>query len=78
LSATDSRGGRPQREQCEPTELEPLPVSESVRRPIGQAGYKKPKFVAFRPELPKTNVGKILRRQLRDEELAAKAAPGAA
>jgi long-chain acyl-CoA synthetase len=26
-----------------------------------------PKFVEFRTELPKTNVGKILRRQLRDE-----------
>jgi long-chain acyl-CoA synthetase len=32
-------------------------------------GYKKPKYVEFRPELPKTNVGKILRRELRDEEL---------
>ena len=32
-------------------------------------GYKKPKVVEFRRELPKTNVGKILRRQLRDEEL---------
>lgn len=29
--------------------------------------YKKPKFIEFRTELPKTNVGKILRRQLRDE-----------
>ena len=29
--------------------------------------YKVPKFVEFRTELPKTNVGKILRRQLRDE-----------
>ncbi|MEK9766333.1 MAG: long-chain fatty acid--CoA ligase, partial [Thalassolituus sp.] len=33
-------------------------------------GYKVPKFVEFRDELPKTNVGKILRRELRDEELA--------
>ncbi|NNL54730.1 MAG: AMP-binding protein [Woeseia sp.] len=31
-------------------------------------GYKVPKEVVFRDELPKTNVGKILRRQLRDEE----------
>lgn len=31
--------------------------------------YKIPKFVEFRDELPKTNVGKILRRELRDEEL---------
>ncbi len=30
-------------------------------------GYKRPKFVEFRKELPKTNVGKILRRALRDE-----------
>lgn len=30
-------------------------------------GYKKPKHVEFRAELPKTNVGKILRRALRDE-----------
>lgn len=32
--------------------------------------YKVPKHVEFRSELPKTNVGKILRRELRDEELA--------
>lgn len=31
-------------------------------------GYKVPKFVEFRDELPKTNVGKILRRALRDEK----------
>ncbi|MEO1247719.1 MAG: AMP-binding protein [Pseudomonadota bacterium] len=30
-------------------------------------GYKCPKLVEFRDELPKTNVGKILRRALRDE-----------
>jgi len=30
-------------------------------------GYKRPKVVEFREELPKTNVGKILRRALRDE-----------
>ncbi|WP_321902172.1 AMP-binding protein [Burkholderia cenocepacia] len=33
-------------------------------------GYKMPKFVEFRDVLPQTNVGKILRRALRDEELA--------
>jgi len=37
-------------------------------------GYKKPKHVEFRAELPKTNVGKVLRRQLRDEELTKLAA----
>jgi len=31
-------------------------------------GYKRPKHVEFRAELPKTNVGKILRRALRDEK----------
>jgi long-chain acyl-CoA synthetase len=30
-------------------------------------GYKCPREVEFRKELPKTNVGKILRRELRDE-----------
>ncbi len=33
-------------------------------------GYKIPKEIEFRDELPKTNVGKILRRVLRDEEIA--------
>jgi long-chain acyl-CoA synthetase len=28
-------------------------------------GYKIPKYIEFRDELPKTNVGKILRRELR-------------
>lgn len=33
--------------------------------------YKKPKYIEFRLELPKTNVGKILRRELRDEKKSA-------
>jgi long-chain acyl-CoA synthetase len=33
--------------------------------------YKKPKYIEFRDDLPKTNVGKILRRQLRDEKQSA-------
>jgi long-chain acyl-CoA synthetase len=33
----------------------------------GLTNYKRPKFIEFRDELPKTNVGKILRRELRDE-----------
>ncbi|GAB2889999.1 AMP-binding protein [Uliginosibacterium flavum] len=32
-------------------------------------GYKVPHLVEFRTDLPKTNVGKILRRALRDEEI---------
>jgi long-chain acyl-CoA synthetase len=35
-------------------------------------GYKKPKYIEFRDELPKTNVGKILRRALRDAPAEAK------
>ncbi|MDB6086602.1 MAG: long-chain fatty acid--CoA ligase [Gammaproteobacteria bacterium] len=38
---------------------------------IELTGYKVPKHVYFRSELPKTNVGKILRRALRDELRAA-------
>jgi long-chain acyl-CoA synthetase len=33
--------------------------------------YKVPRHIEFRTDLPKTNVGKILRRQLRDEKKAA-------
>ena len=33
------------------------------------AGYKRPKQVEFRESLPVSNVGKVLRRVLRDEEL---------
>lgn len=32
--------------------------------------YKAPHLIEFRKELPKSNVGKILRRELRDQELA--------
>lgn len=34
-------------------------------------GYKRPRHVEFRDELPKSNVGKILRRELRDESATA-------
>jgi long-chain acyl-CoA synthetase len=34
-------------------------------------GYKCPRHIEFRNDLPKTNVGKILRRELRDEKKAA-------
>jgi long-chain acyl-CoA synthetase len=34
-------------------------------------GYKRPKYIEFRETLPKTNVGKILRRELRDEKQTA-------
>ncbi len=32
-------------------------------------GYKKPKYIEFRTDLPRTNVGKILRRELRDQAI---------
>ena len=41
----------------------------------GLTGYKVPKYVEFRNELPKSNVGKILRRELRDEEIRRREAP---
>lgn len=37
------------------------------------AGYKVPKFVEFRDELPMTNVGKVLRKDLKAEEKAKRA-----
>jgi long-chain acyl-CoA synthetase len=37
-------------------------------------GYKKPKYIEFRTDLPKTNVGKILRRELRDDAIKAMSA----
>jgi long-chain acyl-CoA synthetase len=45
-------------------------VTEAEVRAFCEAnltGYKRPKVVEFRNELPKTNVGKILRRELRDK-----------
>ena len=36
-------------------------------------GYKQPRFVEFRTELPKSNVGKILRRELRESAAVAQA-----
>lgn len=32
------------------------------------AGYKRPRFIEFRDEIPISNIGKVLRRVLRDEE----------
>ena len=42
-------------------------VMEHMRANV--TGYKMPKAIEFRETLPTTNVGKILRRELRDEEL---------
>ncbi|MBH9551576.1 long-chain-fatty-acid--CoA ligase [Inhella gelatinilytica] len=48
-------------------------VTEAAVRAYCEAnltGYKRPKIVEFRDELPKTPVGKILRRELRDKPTA--------
>jgi long-chain acyl-CoA synthetase len=42
-------------------------VMEHMRANV--TGYKVPRYIEFRDVLPTTNVGKILRRELRDEEL---------
>ncbi|CAK16677.1 long-chain-fatty-acid--CoA ligase FadD1 [Pseudomonas entomophila] len=42
-------------------------VMEHMRANV--TGYKVPRYIEFRDALPTTNVGKILRRELRDEEL---------
>jgi acyl-CoA synthetase (AMP-forming)/AMP-acid ligase II len=46
---------------------DPLLTEESVARFCHDhlTGYKRPKYIEFRDELPKSNVGKILRRELR-------------
>ncbi len=49
------------------TNLSEAEVKEHMRSNL--TAYKVPKFVEFRDSLPTTNVGKILRRELRDEEL---------
>jgi len=36
------------------------------------AGYKRPRYIEFRDTVPTSNVGKVLRRVLRDEELKKK------
>jgi long-chain acyl-CoA synthetase len=45
-----------------------VPSEADVRAHCAEhlVGYKRPKVVEFRPELPTTAVGKVLRRELRD------------
>ena len=51
---------------------DPSLTEEDVRKWCVEnlTGYKRPKYIEFVNELPKTNVGKILRRALRDGEAA--------
>lgn len=47
---------------------DPTLTAEEVRAHCKEnlTGYKRPHYIEFRDELPKSNVGKILRRELRD------------
>jgi long-chain acyl-CoA synthetase len=51
---------------------DPSLTEEELREHCSEqlTGYKRPREIEFRDELPKSNVGKILRRELRDEEMA--------
>jgi long-chain acyl-CoA synthetase len=55
---------------------DPELTAETVKAYLTEylTGYKKPKYIEFREELPKTPVGKILRRELRDEEMKKRSA----
>jgi long-chain acyl-CoA synthetase len=55
---------------------DPALTEDELKKFIAErlTNYKRPKIVEFRDELPKTPVGKILRRALRDEPAKQKAA----
>jgi long-chain acyl-CoA synthetase len=59
---------------------DPTLTVESIRAHCraNLAGYKIPRRVEFRDSLPKTNVGKVLRRALRDEVLGVNGGGGGA
>lgn len=50
-------------------ENQPLPSEEAIKAYCKEnmTGYKVPRFYEFRDELPKSNVGKVLRRELREK-----------
>lgn len=67
--------GIPDNESGEVVKLFVVPTDSSVTEEEVKAfcrenltGYKRPKVIEFREALPKSNVGKILRRELRDSE----------
>ena len=55
--------------------IDPEPLKAYCREAL--TGYKQPRHIEFRTELPKTNVGKILRKELRDPAPATGAATDA-
>ncbi len=66
--------GVPDEKSGEVPKLFVVPVDNSLTEEEMKAyckanltGYKLPKYIVFKDELPMTNVGKILRRELRDE-----------
>jgi long-chain acyl-CoA synthetase len=46
---------------------DPTLTEDAVKRYCNEnlTGYKRPKYVEFRDDLPKSNVGKVLRKELR-------------
>ncbi len=61
---TFGRGGHAVRGKKDPSLTREALVAFCARE---LTAYKRPKYIEFRTVLPKTNVGKILRRELRDE-----------
>jgi long-chain acyl-CoA synthetase len=51
---------------------DPTLTEEALRQFCNErlTGYKRPKYIEFRDDLPKSNVGKILRKDLRDKKAA--------
>jgi long-chain acyl-CoA synthetase len=51
------------------TKKDPALTEDAVRQHAKQSltGYKVPRIVVFRDDLPKTNVGKVLRKDLKDD-----------
>src|SRR5215813_3109511 len=71
IGVTDSKSGEAVKAFV--VKKDPNLTAEDVIKYCGTqlTGYKVPKQIEFRTDLPKTNVGKILRRELRDEKKAA-------
>ena len=55
------------------TKKDPSVTEDAIRQHCRQAltGYKVPRIVVFKNDLPKSNVGKVLRKDLRDEAVQA-------
>jgi len=73
IGVADSRSGEAVKAFV--VKKDPNVTAEDIIKYCGtqMTNYKVPKQIEFRTSLPKTNVGKILRRELRDEKKAAAA-----